>query len=549
MSDASSTVTYTPVYTDFKPWRYYGEDSAKIGPPRVIVYVYDRLPIQTVASPSPDYVSGPEHPSSPDYVPDPEHPPSPVKIPYVPEPKYLKYLAPSDDEADYPADGGDGDDEPSDDDGDDDTNDKDPEEEPFEDEDEEHLAPTDPSAVSIVDPTVRPKPPMSASIEACIARHAALPLPPLLVPSLPLPLPSLLTTSLTDTGAPLGYRVSKIRMIALLPSTSHRTDIPKADMPPRKRACLTTPASRFEIRESSTASVARQPGPTESDLRRYRVEQAGGQERVTELDTTVRQRTDEFEHFEEAQDDRALLRTRVNTLFRDRPDHYRISMLMDREVMYTREAWEYFENRTLRRIEILEARDPEPQEGLAKASNSLLWVIPSYWVKSFVNPCNLSTASFWRVDAASVRLNLFKDVAAVVDAKVKDPLSKGPSQVVSEPFGELLLKNNSFLHVHTHTLFSFHGFSKSSVILNGDSPIPTRLVEGVAQPVAPITVEQKLARKNELKAHGTLLMALPDKHQLKFNSHKDTKSLMEAIEKRFGGNTETKNVQKTLLKQ
>nr|GFA09662.1 ribonuclease H-like domain-containing protein [Tanacetum cinerariifolium] len=44
-------------------------------------------------------------------------------------------------------------------------------------------------------------------------------------------------------------------------------------------------------------------------------------------------------------------------------------------------------------------------------------------------------------------------------------------------------------------------------------------------------------------------MALPDKHQLKFNSHKDAKSLMEAVEKRFGGNTETKKVQKTLLKQ
>nr|GEZ15224.1 hypothetical protein [Tanacetum cinerariifolium] len=35
-------------------------------------------------------------------------------------------------------------------------------------------------------------------------------------------------------------------------------------------------------------------------------------------------------------------------------------------------------------------------------------------------------------------------------------------------------------------------------------------------------------------------MALPEKHQLKFKSHKDAKSLMEAIEKRFGGNTETK---------
>nr|GEX61611.1 hypothetical protein [Tanacetum cinerariifolium] len=87
------------------------------------------------------------------------------------------------------------------------------------------------------------------------------------------------------------------------------------------------------------------------------------------------------------------------------------------------------------------------------------------------------------------------------------------------------------------------------VILNGDSPVPTRIVEGVAQPVAPTTIEHKLARKNELKACGTLLMALPDKHQLKFNSHKDAKTLMEAIEKHFGGNTETKKVQKTLLKQ
>nr|GEV04468.1 copia protein [Tanacetum cinerariifolium] len=59
----------------------------------------------------------------------------------------------------------------------------------------------------------------------------------------------------------------------------------------------------------------------------------------------------------------------------------------------------------------------------------------------------------------------------------------------------------------------------------------------------------KLAKKNKLKACGTLLMVLPDKYQLKFNSHKDAKTLMEAIEKRFGGNTETKKVLKTILKQ
>nr|GFB11636.1 ribonuclease H-like domain-containing protein [Tanacetum cinerariifolium] len=97
--------------------------------------------------------------------------------------------------------------------------------------------------------------------------------------------------------------------------------------------------------------------------------------------------------------------------------------------------------------------------------------------------------------------------------------------------------------------FLMTDYSLWEVILNGDSPTPTRVVEGVLQPVAPTTAEQRLARKNELKARGNLLMALPYKHQLKFNSHKDAKTLMEAIEKRFGGNTETKKVQKTLLKQ
>nr|GEW53745.1 hypothetical protein [Tanacetum cinerariifolium] len=44
-------------------------------------------------------------------------------------------------------------------------------------------------------------------------------------------------------------------------------------------------------------------------------------------------------------------------------------------------------------------------------------------------------------------------------------------------------------------------------------------------------------------------MALPNKHQLMFNIHKDAKTLTEAIEKRFGGNKEAKKVQKTSLKQ
>nr|GFB58316.1 ribonuclease H-like domain-containing protein [Tanacetum cinerariifolium] len=92
-------------------------------------------------------------------------------------------------------------------------------------------------------------------------------------------------------------------------------------------------------------------------------------------------------------------------------------------------------------------------------------------------------------------------------------------------------------------------YSLWEVIINGDSPIPTVVIDGVVKLATLLSVDQKLAKRNELKTHGTLLMALPDKHQLKFNSHKDANTLMEAIEKRFKGNTDTKKVQKTLLKQ
>nr|GEV86188.1 hypothetical protein [Tanacetum cinerariifolium] len=69
------------------------------------------------------------------------------------------------------------------------------------------------------------------------------------------------------------------------------------------------------------------------------------------------------------------------------------------------------------------------------------------------------------------------------------------------------------------------------VIVIGDSPPPKRTIDGVEQSYPPITIEEKLAWENLLKARGTLLMPLPNEHQLKFNSYKNAKSLMEAIEK------------------
>nr|GFB30097.1 ribonuclease H-like domain-containing protein [Tanacetum cinerariifolium] len=76
--------------------------------------------------------------------------------------------------------------------------------------------------------------------------------------------------------------------------------------------------------------------------------------------------------------------------------------------------------------------------------------------------------------------------------------------------------------------FMLTDYSLWEVIINGDSVISKVVVDGVAQLVTVLTTKQKLARKNELKAHGTLLMALPDKHHLKFHSHKDAKTLIES---------------------
>nr|GFA15667.1 hypothetical protein [Tanacetum cinerariifolium] len=84
------------------------------------------------------------------------------------------------------------------------------------------------------------------------------------------------------------------------------------------------------------------------------------------------------------------------------------------------------------------------------------------------------------------------------------------------------MMNNARLEVKEESEVSLE-LLKFEVILNGDSPILTRVIKGVVQPVAPTTAEQRLVRKNALKAR--------------------------AIEKRFGGNKETKKVHKTLFKQ
>ncbi|GJS57575.1 hypothetical protein Tco_0652359 [Tanacetum coccineum] len=70
------------------------------------------------------------------------------------------------------------------------------------------------------------------------------PIPPLLPPFF-----------LSPVFDPLGLRAIEVEIEV-------RANIPEADTPAQKRLLLTTPRPGCEIRESSVAAAARQPGPT-----------------------------------------------------------------------------------------------------------------------------------------------------------------------------------------------------------------------------------------------------------------------------------------------
>ncbi|GJY94265.1 hypothetical protein Tco_0510626, partial [Tanacetum coccineum] len=87
------------------------------------------------------------------------------------------------------------------------------------------------------------------------------------------------------------------------------------------------------------------------------------------------------------------------------------------------------------------------------------------------------------------------------------------------------------------------------VIENGATLQKTTTMEGVVTMMPIATAEEKAQRRLEVKARSTLMMGISNKHQLKFNSIKDAKKLLEVVEKRFCGNAATRKTQRNLLKQ
>ncbi|GKA34344.1 hypothetical protein Tco_0720773, partial [Tanacetum coccineum] len=175
--------------------------------------------------------------------------------------------------------------------------------EPFKDEEEEkHLAPADFSDVPITDlvplaedtealetneaaPTplpsprrhtarmsVRPQTPVPLPSKAEVERPLALPIPPPSpltplsspLPQIPSPPPPSPPSSLhlpppVPTSLPLPLSpLPPLPASLFIPPLDRREDTPKAELPPCKRICLTAPALRYEVGESSMAA----PRPT-----------------------------------------------------------------------------------------------------------------------------------------------------------------------------------------------------------------------------------------------------------------------------------------------
>ncbi|GKE56335.1 hypothetical protein Tco_1495520, partial [Tanacetum coccineum] len=215
-------------------------------------------------------------------------------------------------------------------------------------------------------------------IEAYITEVASAPTPPLPPPSF---LPTLIRPPHTRAAmaqrrdaAPSTYHsLLPIGMPPLLPiplpapSTSHRANIPKADMPPRKRLLLTAPTPRFEVWESS---AARQPGSTMAhrvdhsfvDIVDTRVRDT---ERRTmaavevvnlrvsyQADVRRRESLEFYSRHQEAQEDRAAVRAEIEILRRE-PLAYEQESIKTRQALARSEAY----SRALEaRIRVLETQ-------------------------------------------------------------------------------------------------------------------------------------------------------------------------------------------------
>ncbi|GKC34092.1 hypothetical protein Tco_1046476 [Tanacetum coccineum] len=136
----------------------------------------------------------------------------------------------------------------------------------------------------------------------------------------------------------------------LLPSTICRAGVSQVTLPHQKRLCIAL-GLRYEVGKSSSAHTTR---PTKGFRVDYGFDEmvedmhgtpvatdvTGLSQRMTDFVMTVRQDTYEiYVRLDDAQDDKSLMSSRLNMLYRDRRAHARTSLLIEREARLSRKAW------------------------------------------------------------------------------------------------------------------------------------------------------------------------------------------------------------------
>ncbi|GJX33308.1 hypothetical protein Tco_0243163 [Tanacetum coccineum] len=86
------------------------------------------------------------------------------------------------------------------------------------------------------------------------------------------------------------------------------------------------------------------------------------------------------------------------------------------------------------------------------------------------------------------------------------------------------------------------------IIVDGDLQEDAASTGEQSSPPAPKTAKQLTTKRNQERVKSILLLAILDEYLLKFHNVLDAKSLWAAIKSRFGGNDESKKMQRNVLK-
>ncbi|GJS96304.1 hypothetical protein Tco_0803272 [Tanacetum coccineum] len=354
MSDSEhSTVTYTSVSFPVEDDSDIGSPGVD-GPPIMPEDPYAYIMAAYEVPPSPDYIPGPEVLPSPDYIPGPEEPQSPPPQDFVPEPMYPEYMPqedeilpaeeqplpaaasptanspgyvpeydpeeepkeddedPGEDPAAYPADGDDDEDEDDED----------------EEEEEEHPAPANsipPVHRMTARISIRDEPSISLPPKEEVERLLALTTPP--------------PSPLTPLSSPLPQIPSPpLPIPSPLPNSPTHIETLESCLPLRKRVRFASPTPSHEELDYGITDTWDDLVGAIDEIALTTLE--GVNQRVIDLVTIVEQETTiMYGIMEDAQDDRSQLRGRVNLLYRDRPVHRRLAVMIEREAKMAREAW------------------------------------------------------------------------------------------------------------------------------------------------------------------------------------------------------------------